>query len=136
MNRASTVKAAVRDRDGLACVDCGCTDKEHRERTSRGLEVHRIVPGSEYTVDGCVTVCRICHGLRHRGDDSPVAIHRRSPKPKANRKGRPIMCYLSESLVDALHKFQSSLEVRTSLTSIANSAVREFLTREGFMSQK
>lgn len=56
------VKAAVRDRDGLRCVRCGVTDEEHRERFGRGLEVHRKTPGGVYTVDGCETLCRMCHG--------------------------------------------------------------------------
>ena len=57
------IKAAVRDRDGYRCTKCGMTAAEHRERyRGRTLDVHRLSPGSEYTVEGCVTLCRKCHG--------------------------------------------------------------------------
>jgi hypothetical protein len=28
----------------------------------RRLDVHRLTPGSPYSVEGCVTLCRACHG--------------------------------------------------------------------------
>lgn len=55
----ATVKDAVRQRDGYRCVDCG------KAREGRALDVHRLVPGSAYTLEGCVTVCRGCHRKRH-----------------------------------------------------------------------
>jgi hypothetical protein len=55
------VKRAVRKRDGYACVQCGMTNAQHRIRWGGCLEVHRIVPGSLYTIEGCTTLCKTCH---------------------------------------------------------------------------
>lgn len=56
------LKAAIRKRDNNSCTLCGMNSAEHFARYGRDLEVHRLIPGSEYTFDGCVTVCRKCHG--------------------------------------------------------------------------
>jgi hypothetical protein len=61
-----SVKRAVRERDGYRCTKCGMTDDQHREAHGVGLHVHRAVPGSLYHLDGCVTLCRGCHGTRVR----------------------------------------------------------------------
>ena len=58
------IKAAVRKRDDYRCKDCGISNNEYMEKTGRLLEVHRIVPGSLYTVEGCETLCQQCHGSR------------------------------------------------------------------------
>lgn len=42
------------------------TSEQHQEVYARELDVHRIVPGSLYTVEGCVTLCRSCHGPQPR----------------------------------------------------------------------
>jgi hypothetical protein len=55
------VKRAVRERDGMKCVRCGMTNDQHRRKSRRQLEVHRITPGSRYTVAGCMTLCLECH---------------------------------------------------------------------------
>lgn len=57
------IKKQVRSRDGMRCTECGMTNGQHVERFGFSLDVHRIVPGSPYTMDGCRTVCRPCHGL-------------------------------------------------------------------------
>jgi 5-methylcytosine-specific restriction endonuclease McrA len=62
--REYAVKLAVRERDGNCCTECGMTKAEHIERYRRNLEVHRLTPGSVYTVDGCVLLCKECH--RHK----------------------------------------------------------------------
>jgi hypothetical protein len=66
MSTPDTVKPLVRERDGFRCVECGLSNDEHRAQTGRQLDVHRLVPGSEYTVAGCVTLCRACHGPKPR----------------------------------------------------------------------
>lgn len=48
------IKAAVRTRDEFRCTECGMTNAAH-------VDVHRETPGSEYTVSGCVALCRRCH---------------------------------------------------------------------------
>lgn len=60
------LKAEVRERDGSKCCDCGMTTEEHFEKYDQKLHVHRNVPGSVYSADGCDTVCKRCHGRRHR----------------------------------------------------------------------
>lgn len=62
----SQIKTAVRTRDGHQCTKCGMTDEKHRKVYDRSLQVHRITPGSEYTVDGCRTLCTRCHGPEPR----------------------------------------------------------------------
>ena len=39
------------------------------------LDVHRIVPGSTYTVNGCVTLCRPCHRLKPRSEQGHSDSH-------------------------------------------------------------
>jgi hypothetical protein len=60
----ATVKDLVKRRDGNRCVRCGMTADRHCEIYGRGLQVHRKEPGSEYTVDGCETVCVPCHNTK------------------------------------------------------------------------
>jgi 5-methylcytosine-specific restriction endonuclease McrA len=64
MNEAAElrIKRRVRDRDGNRCRDCGMTGKEHLAKWGKALHVHRIKPGSRYTVAGCMTLCVRCHG--------------------------------------------------------------------------
>ena len=54
--------AAVRERDGMKCVKCGLTNGESVARCGRQLDVHRVISGSLYTVDGCISECKTCHG--------------------------------------------------------------------------
>lgn len=60
------IKAAVWERDGNRCTKCGTTDEQHREQYGKALDVHRATPGTFYAVDGCVTLCRPCHGLEKK----------------------------------------------------------------------
>lgn len=60
------VKSAVRARDGYRCMDCGLSEDDHVEQTGRALDVHRLIPGSIYRPDICVTLCRSCHGKKPR----------------------------------------------------------------------
>lgn len=60
------IKTLVRHRDGMKCTQCGMTNDEHFLQYGCRLEVHRLSPGSPYTVDGCVTLCKPCHGPQPR----------------------------------------------------------------------
>lgn len=55
------IKKAVRERDGMCCTVCGMTDEESQAEFGRTLDVHRTVPGSLYSLEGCVTLCKECH---------------------------------------------------------------------------
>jgi hypothetical protein len=61
------IKAAVRQRDGHRCVVCRLGGRTHKKRYGKILEVHRIVPGSNYSIDPgvCVTLCGVCHNALH-----------------------------------------------------------------------
>lgn len=70
------IKALVRFRDGYRCRLCGMTARKHIKRFRHTLDVHRLVPGSKYTVKGCIAVCRPCHKTlpkspKHHGTSCP-----------------------------------------------------------------
>lgn len=107
------IKAAVRERDGHRRTRCGMTEEAHRERFGRALEVHRQEPGSDYAVDSsCVTVCKPCHGTLPRRPRGTVGFVRLK-KPFVR-----ILARLAEQ------RFST-------ITGLANQAVREYLEREG-----
>jgi hypothetical protein len=63
------IKAAVRERDGFKCRDCGKTNKKSIKGTGRSLQVHRLLPGTEYDEKWCVTLCQQCHARKPRTID-------------------------------------------------------------------
>lgn len=63
-------KVIVRERDGDRCRDCGRTDADFQNSKRSRLEVHRLVPGSVYTPEGCVLLCARCHRKRHKRPDA------------------------------------------------------------------
>ena len=68
--RPSTVlkiKERIRARDGRCCVVCSMDKNNHKKRFGTDLEVHRIVPDSNYdlTWGVCVTLCEVCHLAIH-----------------------------------------------------------------------
>ena len=74
----------MRARDGYACTKCGVSNAAHLHLRGTQLDVHRVVPGSRYTVEGCVTLCEPCHApepRRNRGQrrreepDRTVPVH-------------------------------------------------------------
>jgi hypothetical protein len=86
------VKALVRHRDGYACTDCGMTAEQHLERFGRNLDVHRVVPGSEYTLPGCVTLCRPCHDRKPKSPKgSRPRTHRLMAIPRCLYEGLKIL---------------------------------------------
>ncbi len=104
------VKAAVRERDGHRCTIC--------ERSGIRLDVHRLSPRSEYSVDGCVTLCKHCHGKQPK-----------SPYRSGHFNGTRRIVFLKERLaiqLDALADANAS-----DLMQEVNRAVREMLEREG-----
>jgi hypothetical protein len=58
------IKAMVRERDGSKCLACGMTVEQHVEKFGETLHVHRVIPGTTYADDWCVTLCQPCHGKR------------------------------------------------------------------------
>jgi hypothetical protein len=54
------IKAAVRARDGR-CTECGMSNEEHVSLCGKQLHVHRVQPGSPYSLEGCVSLCKNCH---------------------------------------------------------------------------
>lgn len=55
------IKRTVRERDG-GCAECGMTHEQHLALYGRRMDVHRIEPGSVYSVEGCRALCKKCHG--------------------------------------------------------------------------
>lgn len=71
------IKAAVRERDGQRCTECGMTTAASLERYGRVLDVHRVNPDVVYSVDACVTLCRLCH--RHKARKKEEIPYSREP---------------------------------------------------------
>lgn len=106
------IKAAVRERDGHQCTKCGVTADEHLRRHGRGLDVHRTVPGSLYSLAGCVSLCLGCHAAEPgrkpgqpdlAGCNSGVKVfipwaHRAPLKRLAARNGRTITAEVGVAL--------------------------------------
>lgn len=113
------VKAAVRARDGHKCVQCGMTNHQHRQRYGSSLHVHRISPGSEYTLEGCETLCYRCHG----------------PKPKwvwgTPRVDPRLVFHLSPELLDALTEHIEATRPKPGLSSVLRVAVEDYLRARG-----
>jgi 5-methylcytosine-specific restriction endonuclease McrA len=69
-----TNRKKAKERDGYKCVDCGITEKEHRERDDlfgEGLHVHHKKPVRQFDkpkkahkLDNLITVCSIHHRMR------------------------------------------------------------------------
>jgi hypothetical protein len=96
------IKATVRKRDGYQCRDCG--RGVVLGKYLKKLDVHRLVPGSPYTLDGCITFCRRCHKRRHGG---------RKPKPAVR-----LSILISDDLAQSirLRAFKLSVQLRRKVT--------------------
>lgn len=91
------IKRLVRLRDGHKCVECGMTNDDHIRIYGKSLQVHRIIPGSVYSVRGCETVCYRCHSKKpkskRRLNHSPKIIlelpehHKRAVRLYAAKRG-------------------------------------------------
>ena len=114
---AVRVKELVRERDGDRCAHCGMVAVVHMMRWGRALEVHRIVPGSIYTVAGCVTLCKDCHEempTRQRGepDAETEGITVRIPikyKPLLQRMAKEQGVSITQVAMDALTAYYKKL---------------------------
>lgn len=65
------VYRAVLARDGYACRDCGWTHEQWNPSDPRHLEAHHVkqhAAGGANTMDNLMTLCNICHDVRHRKD--------------------------------------------------------------------
>lgn len=109
------IKTLVRYRDGYSCTECGMTAAEHFAEYGRNLEVHRIIPGSEYSFEGCVTLCRPCH------KDKPKS-------PRGKRSNRLVR--VKERIIAQVRLLAAERE--TDLTQMINDLVIESLERRGF----
>lgn len=116
---SASVKARVRERDEFKCCDCGMSSKAHIAKYSKQLEVHRLNPGSRYTVNGCIALCVKCHRIR----DAKI----RGKKPKGWSVFAPVNSLLRRSF----ENYQESLEYNPPLARVVERALREFFTREG-----
>lgn len=95
---AATVKKLVRERDNDRCVKCGMTAATHQEKYGTALEVHRLVPGSLYTLAGCITTCRPCNAKLPRLPWGGVDMEQRDD-------ARSIGFELSPEVLDRLKAF-------------------------------
>lgn len=111
-----SVKALVRHRDGYRCTECGMTVKEHHEKYGRTLDVHRIIPGSKYTVRGCVALCKECHKTKPRSANGTGPRHR--------------TVGIRGPLVLALRQYAK--RYRLPVATVVRRALEQFLKAEGF----
>jgi hypothetical protein len=122
------LKALVRQRDGMRCTKCGMTAIEHRHRYGRALDVHRLDPRSRYTLEGCATVCRRCHGKLPKTKDG---------RPDQGRGGRiPLNFWLPTDLGQAVRDHLANAVPHISLTAFVEYALQQFLTGRGFWPPK
>lgn len=109
-----SVKALVRDRDGYCCTQCKLTNEQHILQTGRQFEVHRVQPGSDYAIDGCITLCKTCHGpqpksLRGSGNNKyrltqiPLSIYQQIVQI-ARQEFRPVSWQIRHFLEESIHR--------------------------------
>lgn len=73
-------RVAVLERDGYACVKCGMTDEEHKQRWNRPITVDHISKDrSDNRLENLQTLCLRCHG---RKDISPQLVVPQVPAKK------------------------------------------------------
>jgi hypothetical protein len=117
------IKSAVRARDGNRCTKCGMTNDQHKEWMGKSLHVHRVVPGSLYTVEGCVPLCIRCHR------SEPVLA--KGQPDLAHGGKRPVYAYIPAPLHAALKAYLASTEAPP-MRKAMDVAFKEFLQARGF----
>lgn len=120
------VRQAVRERDGYRCVRCAVTHEDCRRRYGRGLHVHRLTPGSQYTLDGCESLCPQCHVVAHGGQPGPDSRRRSIP---LRVQTRPSAFRISAEVLEWLDAIAADRSKRTGLTVTRTDVVR-LLVRE------
>jgi hypothetical protein len=113
---AIRVKKRVRKRDQYRCRDCGESAQEHIERTGQTLHVHRIVPGTIYQVDSCITLCHECHAKKKNHEDEDtfeLYWHFYNPDD----------CCILEALI------QESIRSKASVCEVLDGILHEWLER-------
>lgn len=110
------IKTAIRDRDGWVCLDCGMTQAESVAQFGCGLEVHRVIHLSEYSLSpgACRTLCKRCHAPHTRVEsptvnkparntakvDLPIDPEtRRRAEAQAMRFGETLSSYIRRALI-------------------------------------
>lgn len=92
------IKAAVRKRDNFRCVECGFTNDQNKFFFKKQLEVHRKDPGAPYSIEGCVTLCRLCHAQKGK---SPLRFKWTKKKDYPCQTSIPLDLKTIVALVDA-----------------------------------
>jgi hypothetical protein len=114
------IKSLVRERDRLCCTICGMTADEHLAHFGHTLHVHRLVPGSLYTVEGGITLCKPCHGTMPRRENGTPDLASLTPR---------VVFYLPEDLLAALDE-EAEANDRTRTSEIIR-ALRSHLRAAG-----
>lgn len=126
-------KANIRDRDGYVCTKCGMTNEQHQDAYGCQLDVHRLVPGSLYSVEGCITVCKSCHGKlpRRKSGEADLAM----PPSRANLKYLAVPRAYYEALEEIAQE-SSTPDMEFSVAWAGRIALRRFLEQEGRLPSK
>ncbi len=117
---ASEVRAELRACGGDKCSACGMTNDAHLARYGSGLQTHRKVPGSAYTVEGCELLCRPCHGKKPKGDCRTVP-----------GRGTNINVWMSGDVVDAFR--ETCRHDRRQIKAQLEIIITEYLTNRGLL---
>jgi hypothetical protein len=120
------IKAAVRERDGHKCTNCGMSNDLHRERWGTGVEVHRLVPGSLYSLEGCVTLCKTCHGKQPRKPRFAFD-HAHGISGESN-----VMLRFTDDLMESSEAYLNAQIVRPKRNTLILTALRAFLAERGY----
>ncbi len=65
IDREKAFRDSVRAKYGYKCAACGLPQHVQKAKNGRALSVHRVRPGADYSVAGCVPLCMSCHSRAH-----------------------------------------------------------------------
>ena len=74
----AAIQQSVRERDRV-CRGCGLTNEQSVKTFGAMLDVHRLDHSAPYTVEGCVALCKSCHGALRHSPGRATARARRLP---------------------------------------------------------